>query len=128
MDTQELLKSLETLKNPGERSHFVLKQFESEPGDSYAVANRNGVISAAGALLKFLDEHDKTGVTEMPFDFFDESSDRVIEYITVSEPPKVQIEENSTLASIGCMAVGIALVAIFVVGCISVASWLNNLF
>ncbi|AYB30916.1 hypothetical protein D4L85_10140 [Chryseolinea soli] len=128
MDTQELLKSLEALKNVDEKSYFAVKQYGGGPEESYALTNRNGIISVAKALLKLLDEHDKTGRTEMPFGIFDERGDTVIEYITFKEPPKVEIEKPSRLVWVGCTAVGIALVVVFIVGCISITSWLINLF
>jgi hypothetical protein len=132
MNTKELRNELNQLKTPEVGSYFAMKQYGGGPDESYIHANRNGIICFTELLLQSIDESNTDNKYEIPIEFYDDESDIVIEHIILEENKAKDTvtdkNEDSIITQIGCAAACLAIVAIFIVGCITSISWLSHLW
>lgn len=112
-----------------------MKQYGGGPDESHIEANRNGVVSFAEFLLESIDETNAENGYTIPGEFFGAGSDIVLDGIYLVENKvaenKVnnnQFEPASVLTQLGCAAACLAIVVVFIVGCISSITWLADLF
>src|SRR5688572_10728333 len=121
MNTKELRDQLNQLKTPEPGSYFAMKQYGGGPDESYIEANRNGIISFAEFLLESIDETNNQSEYDIPVEFYDDESVIVIVHIKLRENKanNSRPEKASILTQIGCAAACLAIVTIFIVGCIA---------
>jgi hypothetical protein len=128
MDIKEIKDQLNTLKDQNARMSFALKDRNPDQGELVIFANRNGIIAFTDLLLDSLDGTSNYSSSEIPLEFYDDESDVVIKHVKIQGvKPKNKVDSESQLTQILFFGVCISVVAIFVVGCITVISWLNNL-
>ena len=128
MDIKEIKGQLNSLKDQNTRMSFALKDHNSDQGEFTILANRNGIIAFAGLLLDSLDGTRDFASSEIPLEFYDDDSDVVIKHMKIEEvKPKTKVNSESRLTQVLFFITCISVVAIFVVGCATVISWLNNL-
>lgn len=130
MKTQELRDQLNALKVPGSKGYFAMKQYGGGPDESFIEANKNGIIGFAEFLLKSIDESNNLDSYSIPIEFYDDESEVIIDHIKITENnTKVRDDEDAPLLTkIGCAVACLAVIAVFISGCISIISWISDLF
>jgi len=131
MKTQELRDQLTTLKVPGTRGYFAMKQYGGGPDESFIEANKNGIIGFTEFLLASIDESNNNLDTySIPIEFYDDESDVVMEYIKLRENKINErvVKDEPLLTKVCCAAICLAGIIIFISGCISIISRISDLF
>ena len=130
MKTQEFRDQLNTLKVPGSKGYFAMKQYGGGPDESFIEANKNGIIGFTEMLLESIDESNNRDTYSIPVEFYDDESEVIIDHIRIRENnTKSGVAVNEPLLTkIGCAAACLAVIVVFISGCISIISWISDLF